>query len=213
LDFRWSPRYWWSGYYAFYEFIQKELLPSISIQHLDEMIEFNKKIPFMYVHKGFCVVSQAPIEIHRKGTLLHNETGLAVRFSDNWGVHALNGIRMPANYVETQAKDISVSDVMKEQNVDVRREVLRKIGLERFIKETGGKCLDKLTIKLNGKSCEYQLLEINLENNVTARVLKMDNPSIDAMHVEGVEDTCNSVKEALAWRNGFDTYIEPKQLT
>jgi hypothetical protein len=208
-----SLKYSWSGYYAFYNFIQKELLPEVEMKHLDEISELTKTIPMMFPNKGFCVVVDNPTEIHRKGIVLHNEKDMAVKYSDGWGTYSLNGIRMDKKWIETEAKDISVIDVLKEQNVDVRREVLRKIGLERFVKETSAKCLDKLSIALNGKMCEYQLLEINLGSSVTARVLKMDNPSIDAMHVEGVEDTCNTVKEALAWRNGFASYVEPKQLT
>jgi hypothetical protein len=183
------------------------------VNYLEKMTKFCEDIPFCYINAGFCVVSQPPIAIHHKGIVLHNEKEKAVSFADGWGVYALNGVRMDSKYIETPASQLSVVDVMEEQNVDVRREVLRKVGLDRFIKETGGKCLDTYEMFINGKKCIYQLLEISLDNETTARVLKMDNPSIDAMHVEGVEDTCSTVKEALAWRNGFDEYVEPKQLT
>jgi hypothetical protein len=213
LSNRWSPRYWWSGYYVFYDYLNSELLPNINIDNLNNIIKFSQTIPIMFPYKNICFVSQPPVEISRKGITLHNEKDLAVKFNDGWGMYALNGIRMDKKYIESKAQDISITDLMKEQNVDVRREVLRKVGLERFIKETKGKCLDKMIININNKKCEYQLLEISFNDNITARVLKMDNPSIDAMHVEGVEDTCNTVKEALAWRNCLDKYIKPKQLT
>jgi hypothetical protein len=43
--------------------------------------------------------------------------------------------------------------------------------------------------------------------------LKMKNPSMDLWHIEGVHPDCKTVKEALAWRNGTKTFIEPKALT
>jgi hypothetical protein len=213
LGYKVSFRYWWSGYYTFYSFINRELLPEIEVPLLEKMKEFCYDIPSGYFHTGFCVISQPPTEIHRKGMVLHNEKDMACKFADGWGLYSLNGIRLDGKYVTTPSCELSVEDVMKESNVDVRREVLRKIGLERFIKETQAKCLDKLEIKVNNKQCEYQLLEVDFGEGIIARVLKMDNPSIDAMHVEGVEDTCNTVKEALAWRNGFNEYVAPKQLT
>jgi len=41
----------------------------------------------------------------------------------------------------------------------------------------------------------------------------MKNPSIDALHIEGVHPDCNTVEKALAWRNGTKIYIKPEVLT
>jgi hypothetical protein len=149
-----------------------------------------------------------------KDKRLHRDLGPAILFEDGFAVYALNGIPDPTGeYVMKEAKDIDVASVMKIENVDLRREVLKKIGLERFLVEAKAKEIDRLPITVNGKKCLYLLLDVDLGDGVTARVLKMDNPSIDAIHIEGVEDTCNTVKEALAWRNGFDEYIKPLSLT
>jgi len=43
--------------------------------------------------------------------------------------------------------------------------------------------------------------------------LQMVNPSIDAIHVEGVHPDCNTIDKALAWRNGDEVYSEPAILT
>lgn len=205
----------------FYKFFKEEC----GVEGLDKVeglykaaLECGWFLPF----KDVCYVSKKPTQVHMKSEtnsrgevtyILHNPNGPAVAFADGYELYALNGIPMKKEYI---MEELSVQIIMREENVDVRRELLRKFSLENFIRETGGKVLDTLSVELNGKQCTYQLLEIQLgteSDPVTARVLKMDNPSIDAMHVEGVEDNCNTVAEALAWRNGFDTWVEPLALT
>jgi hypothetical protein len=88
---------------------------------------------------------------------------------------------------------LEVQEIIKEKNVDVRRELIRKIGIERFVLKAGAKVLDKCG--------DYELLSIKLSDNVSdARYLKMRNPSIGIFHVEGVEG--NTVQEALNFRAG-----------
>jgi hypothetical protein len=41
----------------------------------------------------------------------------------------------------------------------------------------------------------------------------MLNPSIGAIHIEGVHPSCRTVEQALSWRNGLKQYEEPQELT
>lgn len=216
-----SPSYWWSGYYCFYDYILGELMPEKQkdFELFYKVKEFSQNIPIIWTFSGFCIVVERPIEIHWDGRdfsttrVLHNPNGPAVLYEDGYALYALNGIRMTKEQVMTPASDINVIDVMKEPNVEIRRELLRKVGLERFVKDFKGEVLDTLETVVNNKKIVYQLIEIEVEPGNKTKVLKMDNPSINASHVEGVEDTCDTVKKALAWRNGFDTYVAPQQLT
>lgn len=160
-----------------------------------------------------CVVSEKPLEIHMSGDRLHNTKGPSFLYADGFSFYHLNGIEMKPEYIE---QPLTANIIMSEPNVDVRRELMQLMGLETFVKEVGGVVLDTYKVQLNGKECTYQLLDIQLgtkDEPVSAKVLKMDNPSINAIHVEGVEDDCITVKEALAWRNGFDQWKEPEALT
>ena len=75
----------------------------------------------------------------------------------------------------------------------VRRELIRKIGIDIFIQKMGAKSIHKQD--------NYELLSIDLDNQITnCRYLKMKNPSIQTWHVEGVHRKCNTVQEALNWR-------------
>jgi hypothetical protein len=87
------------------------------------------------------------------------------------------------------------------QNVDVRREFVRKIGVERMVHKLGAKTLDT--------SGEYVLLQVDLKTGTRPRIyLKMHNPSIDAWHVEPVHPTCRTVQQAINYRR-FGT-VQPE---
>jgi len=202
-----------AGWLSFYDFFINECSSVENIELVKPLINLASLCGWWWPFENLVIITEKPVSVSLKNGMLHNETGMSIKYSDGFGVYALNGIRMTEAYVMTPAEDLSVTDIMKEQNVDIRRELLRKVGLSKFIKDTKAKILDALDIQMNGKTCSYQLLEVNLSNDITARVLKMDNPSIDAIHVEGVEDNCMTVKDALAWRNGFDKYVEPISLT
>jgi hypothetical protein len=87
--------------------------------------------------------------------------------------------------------------------VEVRRELIRKLGVEIYIQRMGAKSIHK--------QGDYELLDVHLSDEVPhARYLKMMNPSINTWHVEGVEG--NTVEEAINWRAG-DKKWNPIALT
>jgi hypothetical protein len=84
--------------------------------------------------------------------------------------------------------------VLAEQHADVRRELIRMVGVERMLAKLPHKRLDKCG--------DYELFSINLGNGVTdARYLKMSNPSVSAWHIEGVSPECDTIEKSLNWRN------------
>jgi hypothetical protein len=210
-----------AAWLCYHDFFREELSIKEETEASTFLIRLANLAGWCWVSDDTVVITPNPKEIHLIGPednkILHNTKGPAILYPDGFALYFLNNIQMTEEQVMTPAEHMTVESVMKEPNVDVRRELLRKIGLEKFVRDTKGKVLDTYMAKYNNKEIEYQLIEITLnisEDEVTtARVLKMDNPSINAQHIEGVEDTCNTVKEALAWRLGLDEYVEPVQLT
>ena len=130
-----------------------------------------------------------------KGNALHNETGPAVHWSSGEAYWFLNGVRMPREIVETPAEKIDLSILVKDKNAEIRREVVRKVGIERVCQKLGAKSIDKLG--------NYDLLMLDLGDGRTRPYLKMLNPSLPGVyHIEGVAPNIKTVRAALAWRNG-----------
>lgn len=219
--------YWLYFYKYFHE------VCNLDLKSVLPLIDLAQDVTWSAFYDTFAILTEKPEVIKMSNKVLHNPKGPSIRFKDGFSVYSLNGIMIPPKYM---TNPLTVSDIMRENNVDIRRELLRLIGLEQFCKETQAKVVDtfeletpvqswpsKLESKYKSKfpnasldvkaKINYRLLDITLSDGVTARVLEMENPSIDATHVEGVEDTCKTVKEALAWRLGLDNYEDLSALS
>lgn len=148
---------------------------------------------------------------------LHNPDDFAIEFADGRGIYMSNGVEMPEDIITTPAKDIPVNRFFSETNVEVRREILRKIGMERIAAESEYKVLDTYDPNGSKEKPMYELVTVNLGSDLGhCNYLKMLNPSIDAIHMEGVPNTVTTCEGALAWRNGLgdgNTFTPPKLLS
>jgi hypothetical protein len=151
-----------------------------------------------------CILCERPqqLVLNSQG-LLHNEQGPAIRFRDNSAVWALHGVSAPQWLVEIPGSEIDPQRFLELDNMQVRREFVRKVGLERICSVLNAKSMDK--------QGDYELLSLDLGDQRRRPFLKMLNPSSGTWHVEGVHPSCRTVAEALAWRNG--TTVPPAMLT
>jgi hypothetical protein len=204
--------------------------------------------------KELCIISERPNYIHvdkeRREVLRHNPDGFICGFRDGWGFCMLNGVQVPPEIVFTPGDKLDVQWVVREKNAQVRTEIVKKIGLERIIKELGYKVLDEKaypgltneqinnkiadfyrdyytgigknppyemvqalleTCEMDQKDRTYRLISLDLGEDRIRPFLEMDNPSTHEKHFEGVAPECETVEQALAWRNGDD--IETVALT
>ena len=144
--------------------------------------------------ENVALVCIRPSEVHRNELGdLHNTRGAAIKWRDGYGEYFLNGVAVDEAIVVTPAEKLDPKIILKEQNAEVRRELVRKIGIERIVLNLGAKSLDKQD--------EYELLLLELGDGRSRPYLKMRNPSISTWHLEGVPPDTKTVKEALAWRN------------
>jgi len=190
---------WLSFYDYFIEVVGLDL--GEPIKHL---IEISKCCGWWIPFEDKVIVSEKPVEIHLiNGDTLHNEKGAAILYPDGYSIYALNGVRCPAWVVETPWDDIDCRKALAETNVEIRRELVRKVGVERMVQKLGAKVIDK--------EGDYELLDVDLGLGRFTPFLKMLNPSIQTWHVEGVPATCRTVAAALEARNG--TKQKPDILT
>ncbi len=196
---------WWVG---FYDFILNELFTSKISEYssFKEYIEACQNIHLFIPYKDIVFISDNPtvLNINQSGRL-HADQMPAMQYSDGYSLFYLNGIKMPKEIVLSEAYQLDAHLILKEKNVEIRRELLRKIGIERI-------CAD-LNAKVKDKWRDYELLELDLGDGRYRPYLKMINPSIGVNHIEGVHPDCTTVKKALAWRNGMSKFIEPQILT
>lgn len=135
--------------------------------------------------------------IRLRDGMLHGDGAPAVEWESGERLHFLNGVLVPVELALKRAYELDARMVLRTRNAEVRREVVRKIGLERVVTELGAVCVDR--------EGDYELLMLDLGDRRRRPFLKMTNPSVPGViHIEGVHPNCRTVREALAWRNGTD---------
>jgi hypothetical protein len=199
-----------SGWTAFYDFMQQ-----IGVD-FDQEWEFDKWKNFIKdsgvfatcLFENIAFVCIRPCEVHRKENGdLHNENGMAIKWCDGYGEYSLNGVIVDEAIVITPAEDIDCNIILKEKNAEVRREIIRKVGINQVIEKLGAKSIER------SSDGQYELLNFDCIDGRFRPYLKMLNPSIGTWHIEGVHPDCNTIEKALAWRNDEDQYEQPAILT
>jgi len=203
---------YWIAFYQFCEQIGVKYTKDQS-KLLEQWSKLAKSCGWVYFYEKAAIICDRPEFVSMKDGRLHNEGKMAIKYRDGWGIYALNGIRVPAYVIETPKEKLDVKKILGEQNVDIRREALKLIPVERLLKDTNSKLLDEW--KDDRKAwCDYKLYSMDFGDGVVRKVLCMKNPSLtNTYHYERVEDTIETCKAALAWRMNLPNYLEPIILT
>jgi len=198
-----------SSYFSFYDYFINEKLIEIDDQTLKnwEIYKSTSNLELIYPFDDICFVCKKPTQIILQNNILNNENGPSIKYDNNFKIYSLNGVTVAEEIVMTKAEDLSPKILLKEKNADVRREIVRKIGIERVLKELKAKVIEKSQNKV------YELVLLDIGDNNSRPYLKMKNPSLGIWHIEGVPQNINSIKEALAWRDEEEEYIEPDVLS
>lgn len=192
---------WLSGYIAWYRYYNDVLkLDLPSIWQIEDQIRFG----WVYSLSNFIIVSKRPESINTNSSGLHCDSGPALRYADGFSIYALNGVSVPKWLAVKVGHEIDPCEFTTIENAEIRREFVRKVGIDRIARACGAVPLDK--------SGDYELLSIDLGGETGKwPYLKMLNPSIGVRHLEAVGKEITTVEQALRWRNQSDRV--PEQLT
>lgn len=193
----------WTAFYDFFEQIGVEYDKSWNFSEWKSFIK-NSGVFATVLCENVAFVCIRPCAVHRnEAGDLHNEKGPAIAWADGYCDFSLNGVWVDEALVMTEAEKLDPTMLLKEKNAEIRREIVRKIGIERVVTKLGAETVDKAD--------GYELLLLDLGDGRKREFLKMKNPSIGVFHIEGVQPGIKTVREALAWRNGID--VPPAVLT
>ena len=196
---------WLADWYCYYDFWQRMGLVRHPVLKL-AMEQIKSGVFMSMLMDGFAVLSRRPVEVHRNGAgELHNNAGPAILWRDGCRFYFLNGAPVDEKIIATPGRELSSSLLLRSGNPEERREIVRKIGIERVCRELHAKTVDRW----NG----YELLELPLPDMATrAKYLKMRNPSLGVYHLEGVPPVIKTCRDALSWRIGGRKW-NPAKLT
>jgi len=209
---------YWLSYYGFYDYILNEIFPQekSNFKLFTQFLKHSKEFFAVYMYDNIAIISDFPTEynLNDQGQL-HNDKGASMSFSDGFKLYNLNGVAVTKKIATIKGDKITKDMLLKETNVDIRRELLRKVPTENITKVLDSKTIDKKTFTINGKNVGYELLNIDIDGSGRVRpYLKMDNPSLKGVvHIEGVGDDCATIEDAISFRNGLDQFALPQDLT
>jgi len=169
------------------------------------------------------IISPNYVEWWKDGAL-HRATGPSTQFLDGFKLWTLNGVYLDTeehkwgeHIVMTHSSKLTPKEALSIENAEIRREYIRKMGIDRFRSDTDVCTIVEVSKKMceDGKTPMYELLDINFGevegSEYVGRHLLMVNPSVSDFsdpdnpkliyHVEGVANECETVEAAIEWRN------------
>src|SRR5262245_8094525 len=110
------------------------LAPSPQLEALADAVA---SVGWWWPLRGAVVLTDRPTSIARDGRgRLHPETGPALACAYGYTLHAIHGVRVPAQVVEAP-ETITVDQIRGERNVEVRRVLLERYGHQRYLRDAG----------------------------------------------------------------------------
>src|SRR3990167_6606466 len=126
---------WWKWWACFYDF-SRYLGVEFDKKKYDLFINFVTNVDLLIPYKKIVFVSEMATKIHWKNKRLHNQSGLALEYSDGWGLWMIDGVRVDEKIV-MRPHELTKKDWRNEKNLEVRRIIQERMG-EDFAQKIGG---------------------------------------------------------------------------
>jgi len=92
---------------------------------------------------GAVILTERPTSIHRDDqNRLHNTDAAAIIYPDGFALHAVHGVRVPADVIENKTS-ITIERIGKEPNAEIRRVMIEMYGSDRYLIESGAKVIHR----------------------------------------------------------------------
>ena len=120
-----------ASWLTFYEYFRVEMdLPEC--ERLAGVVATAKSCGWWWPFVNLAIVTAKPVALCRDGEgRLHCEDGLALTYPDGWGVYAWHGVRVPSTVI-LSPETITAELIAEEENAEVRRVMMERMGWERF---------------------------------------------------------------------------------
>ena len=200
---------YWISYYLFAERIGVEYAKDDSVL-LSKWATIAQTINWWTPLEKACFISDRPRLVKFDNEKrLHNETDLAVKYSDGWGTAVWHGTRIPREWI-LDKKSLTAKTALTWQNVEQRRAACEILGWIHVLEELKAKTINKDEDPEIG-----ELLEVNIPEIGKERFLKVQCGTGRTFALP-VPPTMKTALEANAWTFGIEdvkSFIKPEVRT
>jgi hypothetical protein len=123
----------WPGYPAWADFFLQVCDVKIDTRYH----RFVETCGYTWLLEGICFTTEKPVCINRDANgRLHSPTGPSIAYPSGWALYHWHGAAVPQHVID-QPEKITVKEIESERNAEVRRVLLDRFGLPRYLRESG----------------------------------------------------------------------------
>jgi hypothetical protein len=193
----WQGGNQWSGWNSFLSFFRHVVQLDLNYAAWEAWETLSLHSGPRCVNKYFCIISDRPeVLLVDDQNRPHCADGPFCRWRDGSSLYSFHGTRVPAWVIE-RPNDITAKKVLAEENAEVRRVMIERMGMERFI--TGAKAKKIHSHEMG------ELFSIDLPNDPEEylRVVRVKDPSTGRFYFLRVPPSIARADDAVAWTFGF----------
>lgn len=136
----------WAGWHAYTAFVQevvKHPLPDDLVAKIWATKTADMSAFWWWPHEKFIMACDRPtnFSLDDRGRF-HSMDRLALEFADGFGIACVHGMNIGARII-TRPETISVTEIEREPNIEIRRVMLEKFGYKRFLEKTAARLISK----------------------------------------------------------------------
>jgi len=130
-----------AGWLSFYDFFSR--IGVEGLEQLEGLKQAARWCGWWWPMENIVVISERPGSLFRDDQgRLHCEDRKAISYSDDWGLYVWHGTNVP-EYVIERPESITVDDIMKEANAEIRRIKIERMGENTFLDRANAQLLDE----------------------------------------------------------------------
>lgn len=138
----WQGGNQWSAYDAYLSWFRHIAQLDIDYSKWDAWETLSLHSGPRLVHEDFCIVSDRPeVLLVDDRNRPHCDDGPFCRWRDGSALYSIHGVHVPAWILERHG-DITIAAIEAEQNAEIRRIMIGKIGVERYTRESHAEVID-----------------------------------------------------------------------
>lgn len=147
------------------------------------------------------IASERPVEIRRDSqNRLHSvDDTPSIEYADGWGVYSVHGMTIDPKII-LAPETLTVEEIVNQYNLEIRRVMLERYGIEKFITDSGAELLNKDEFGM------LYRMEMRHDSFNMVRVLNR-TPEPDGTfrsYFIAVPPTMKTAREAVAWTFQMD---------
>lgn len=121
-----------ANWLSFFSFFRIEC-NAPEVQNIEGLEIVCQNSGWWFPFRGLAIMTDRPLHIDRdEENRLHSEDRMAIRYPDGFGFYMWHGTRIPPRIIE-QSDDITAQEIVQEPNMEIRRIMMEKCGIERLL--------------------------------------------------------------------------------